>query len=253
MFLLGAGFGKDAGVGAAIGYTNVNSSVLASLNATVVAPTVGVHAIVQDATTGPYNGKTINTEFTAGGLALYFGADASVAVGNVTNTVTAEIGGSVTGSGGGGVMVSALDSSTQSVQAGGGSGGIAAIGASVATTGKSSTVQSGLIANTTVNTSILMVIAAEAGALSADSVAVGGGVVAGQGSAATANETSTVTGRDRRRVIGDDHRNRPGNAGVGFVDAERFRDGGRVCHRRRRARYFDRDVQGVGDRDRRCR
>ena len=70
MFLLGAGFGKDVGVGAAIGYTNVSSSVLANLNAMVVAPIVSVQAVVQDATTGPYAGKTIDTESTAGGLAL---------------------------------------------------------------------------------------------------------------------------------------------------------------------------------------
>jgi hypothetical protein len=198
MFLLGAGFGKDVGVGAGIGYTNVSSSVLANLNAIVVAPSVSVMAAVQDATTGPYAGKTIDSQAVAGGLALYFGADAAVAVGNVTNTVTAELGGSVTGSGGAGVVVGALDSSTQSVSAGGGSGGIAAIGASVAITGKSSTVTAKLLSGTsgangtTINASTLQVGAAEAGALSASSVAVGGGIASGQASAATAKEHSTV-------------------------------------------------------------
>ncbi len=109
MYLLGAGFGKNVGIGAGIGYTSVDSSVLANLSAVVSAPSVTVAAQVKDASTGPYGGQTINTEAIAGGAALYFGADAAVAVGNVANSVTAQLGGSVTGTGGTGVAVMAQE------------------------------------------------------------------------------------------------------------------------------------------------
>ena len=192
LFLLGAGFGKNAGVGAGIGYTIVDSSVLANLSASVTAPTVSVSAAVSDPTTGAYAGKTVDSTAIAGGLALYFGADAAVAIGNVGNTVTAELGGSVTGSGGAGVLVTASDTSTQSSTAGGGSGGIAAIGASVATTSKSSSVTAKILPDATVSSSTVLVSASEGGALSASATAVAGGVVAGDGAAATAKENSTI-------------------------------------------------------------
>ena len=124
MYLLGAGFAKNVGIGAGIGYTSVNSTVLANLSdygrngsgvlvaadtpLAVSAPVVTVAAVVKDATTGPYAGKTIDTEAIAGGAALYFGAAASVAVGNVANTVTALLGGQLTGTGGTGAAVMAL-------------------------------------------------------------------------------------------------------------------------------------------------
>ena len=191
-FLLGAGFGKNVGVGAGIGYTTVNSSVLANLTANVSAPTVSVAAIVKDATTGPYAGKTVDTEAIAGGLSLYFGAQASVAVGNVSNTVTAQLGGTVTGTGGNGVQVSARDTSTQAATAGGGSGGIAAIGVTIATTAKSSSVAAKILDNASVNSSTVAVTATQAGELSASATAVAGGILAGTGAAATAREDSTV-------------------------------------------------------------
>ncbi|UPJ40301.1 leukotoxin LktA family filamentous adhesin [Bradyrhizobium sp. 40] len=192
MFLLGAGFAKNLGIGAGIGYTSVNSSVLANLSAIVAAPSVTVAARVKDADTGPYSGKTVDSEAIAGGAALYFGADAAVAVGNVANTVTAQLGGSVTGTGGTGVAVMAMDSSTQSVTAGGGTGGLAAIGVSIATTGRSSSVAAKVLSNATVNSSTLAVGAGEAGAMSASATAVAGGIVAGDGAVATAKENSTV-------------------------------------------------------------
>ncbi|MBR1143695.1 leukotoxin LktA family filamentous adhesin [Bradyrhizobium sp. AUGA SZCCT0431] len=191
-FLLGAGFGKDVGIGAGIGWTSVNSSVLANLSAIVSAPTVSVAAVVKDATTGPYAGKTVDTESVAGGLSLYFGAQAAVAVGNVTNTVTAQLGGTVTGTGGNGVQVSARDTSTQAATAGGGSGGIAAVGVTIATTAKSSSVAAKILDNASVNSSTVAVTATEGGALSASATAVAGGIVSGTGAAATAKEDSTV-------------------------------------------------------------
>lgn len=192
MYLLGAGFAKNVGIGAGIGYTSVNSSVLANLSAIVSAPTVNVAAVVKDATTGPYGGKTIDTESIAGGAALYFGAQAAVAVGNVANTVTAQLGGQVTGTGGDGVAVMAMDSSTQVVFTGGVSAGAAAVGASVATAGRSSSVAAKVLPNAVVDTSTLSVGAAGAGKLSTTATALGGGIVSGVGADAEAHENSTV-------------------------------------------------------------
>lgn len=193
MYLLGAGFAKNVGIGAGIGYTSVNSSVLANLSAIVSAPSVTVAAVVKDASTGPYGGKTIDTEAIAGGAALYFGAQAAVAVGNVANTVTAQLGGQITGTGGTGVAVMAQDSSTQDVFTGGVTGGAAAVGASVATAGRSSSVAAKVLDDATVNVSTLAVGASGAGRLSTTATALGGGILAGVGADAEAHENSNVT------------------------------------------------------------
>nr|WP_249153855.1 leukotoxin LktA family filamentous adhesin [Bradyrhizobium diazoefficiens] len=192
MYLLGAGFAKNVGIGAGIGYTSVNSSVLANLSAIVSAPSVTVAAIVKDASTGPYAGKTIDTEAIAGGAALYFGAQAAVAFGNVTNTVTAQLGGQVTGTGGTGVAVMAQDTSTQVVFTGGVTAGAAAVGASVATAGRSSSVAAKVLDDAIVNTSTLAVGAAGAGKLSTTATALGGGILAGVGADAEVHENSSV-------------------------------------------------------------
>ncbi len=192
MYLLGAGFGKDVGVGAGIGYTSVSSSVLANLSAVVSAPTVNVAAQVKDADTGPYSGKTIDTEAIAGGAALYFGADAAVAVGNVANTVTAQLGGQVTGTGGSGAAVMARDSSTQVVFTGGVTAGAAAVGASIAMAGRSSSVAAKVLPNAVIDVSTLAVGAGEAGALTTTATALGGGIIAGDGADAASSEISTV-------------------------------------------------------------
>lgn len=193
MYLLGAGFGESVGVGAAVGYTNVSSTVLANLNAIVSAPAVSVVALVKDPTTGPYAGHTVDTTALAGGGALYFGADAAVAIGNVANTVTAELGGSVAGSSStGGVLINANDTSTVDTLTRGASGGIVAVGASVATAGKSSSVSAKVLSSATINAGMLIVSASDSGALSASATAMGGGVIAAQGAGATATETSSV-------------------------------------------------------------
>lgn len=193
MYLLGAGFAKNVGIGAGIGYTSVKSYVLADLTANVTAPSVTVAAVVKDASTGPYAGKTIDTEAIAGGAALYFGADAAVAIGNVANDVTAQLGGHVTGTGGNGVTVMAQDSTTQVVFTGGVTAGAAAVGASVATASRSSTVAAQVLDNAVVDVSTLAVGASGAGTLTTTATALGGGIVAGVGADAEAHENSGVT------------------------------------------------------------
>ncbi|MET4255568.1 hypothetical protein ABIC09_000496 [Bradyrhizobium sp. S3.12.5] len=193
MYLLGAGFAKNVGIGAGIGYTSVNSRVTANLSSAVTAPSVMVAAVVKDAGTGPYAGQTINTEAIAGGAALYFGADAAVAIGNVSNHVTAELGGSVTGTGGAGVAVMAQDSTTQIVFTGGVTAGAAAVGASISTASRSSTVSAEVLQGANVNTSTLAVGAQGAGTLTTTATAFGGGIVAGVGADAEAHENSSVT------------------------------------------------------------
>jgi len=197
MFLLGAGFGKNVGVGAAIGYATVDSSVLANLSAIVVAPTVNVGATVMDPTGGSHPGRTVNIQSVAGGGALYFGGDAAVASGYVGNTVNAEVGGSISGPTGNAPVVNVVanDTSTQSAQTEGASIGIAAVGASVTTAKKTSSVTAQVLANTTINANMASVSASDSGLLSAYSVAVSGGILTGNGSAATATDVATVTAK----------------------------------------------------------
>lgn len=208
MYLLGAGFAKNLGIGAGIGYTSVNSTVFANLSGygrngsgslvavdtplVASAPAVNVTAIVKDATDGPYSGKTADTEAIAGGAGLYFGAQAAVAVGNVSNTVVAMLGGQVTGTGGTGVAVLAQDSTSQVVFTGGASAGAVAVGASVATASRNSSVTARVLDGAVVNTSTLGVGASGAGTLSTTATALSGGIVAGAGADAEAHEDSGV-------------------------------------------------------------
>ncbi|MEY9430037.1 hypothetical protein ABH975_005352 [Bradyrhizobium ottawaense] len=210
MYLLGAGFAKNVGIGAGIGYTSVNSTVLANLSdygrngsgvlvaadtpLAVSAPIVTVAAVVKDATTGPYAGKTVDTEAIAGGAALYFGAQAAVAVGNVSNSVVAMLGGQITGTGGtgNGAAVMAQDSTTQVVFTGGVTGGAVAVGASVATASRASSVAARVLNGSTVNVATLAVGASGAGTLTTTATALGGGIVAGVGADAEAHENSSV-------------------------------------------------------------
>ncbi|GMO97067.1 leukotoxin LktA family filamentous adhesin [Bradyrhizobium sp. TM239] len=210
MYLLGAGFAKNVGIGAGIGYTSVNSTVLANLSdygrngsgvlvaadtpLAVSAPIVTVAAVVKDATTGPYAGKTVDTEAIAGGAALYFGAQAAVAVGNVSNSVVALLGGQITGASGtgNGAAVMAMDSTTQVVFTGGVTGGAVAVGASVATASRTSSVAARVLNGSTVNVATLAVGASGAGTLTTTATALGGGIVAGVGADAEAHENSSV-------------------------------------------------------------
>ncbi|PDT90960.1 leukotoxin LktA family filamentous adhesin [Bradyrhizobium sp. Y36] len=208
MYLLGAGFAKNLGIGAGIGYTSVNSTVFANLSdygrngagnlvaadtpLVASAPAVNVTAIVKDATDGPYAGKTIDTEAIAGGAGLYFGAQAAVAVGNVSNTVVATLGGQITGTGGTGVGVLAQDSTSQVVFTGGASAGAVAVGASVATASRNSSVTARVLDGATINTSTLGVGASGAGTMSTTATALSGGIVAGAGADAEAHEDSGV-------------------------------------------------------------
>ncbi|MBR0816923.1 leukotoxin LktA family filamentous adhesin [Bradyrhizobium liaoningense] len=210
MYLLGAGFAKNVGIGAGIGYTSVNSTVLANLSdygrdgsgvlvaadtrLAVTAPVVTVAAVVKDAATGPYAGKTIDTEAIAGGAALYFGAQAAVAVGNVSNSVVALLGGQITGASGtgNGAAVMAQDSTTQVVFTGGVTGGAVAVGASVATASRTSSVAARVLNGSTVNVATLAVGASGAGTLTTTATALGGGIVAGVGADAEAHENSSV-------------------------------------------------------------
>ncbi|MHC4048420.1 leukotoxin LktA family filamentous adhesin [Bradyrhizobium sp. 25ACV] len=210
MYLLGAGFAKNVGIGAGIGYTSVNSTVLANLSdygrngsgvlvaadtpLAVTAPIVTVAALVKDASDGPYAGKTIDTEAIAGGAALYFGAQAAVAVGNVSNSVVALLGGQITGASGAsnGAAVMAQDSTTQIVFTGGVTGGAVAVGASVATASRGSSVAARVLDGSTVNVATLSVGASGAGTLTTTATSLGGGIVAGVGADAEAHENSSV-------------------------------------------------------------
>ena len=219
-FLLGAGFGKNVGIGAGIGWTSVNSSVLANLSAIVSAPDRqrrGCRARMPRP--GLTRARPSTPRPSPAALALYFGAQAAVAVGNVSNTVTAQLGGTVTGTGGNGVQVSARDTSTQAATAGGGSGGIAAVGVTIATTAKSSSVAAKILDNASVNSSTVAVTANRSRRI----VGVGDG-------GRRRYRLRHRRGRDREgrfhRAGGDrqqrrDHdlRDRPRHPGVGFGDA----------------------------------
>ncbi|MGX1141426.1 hypothetical protein AB7M11_005662 [Bradyrhizobium ottawaense] len=262
MYLLGAGFAKNVGIGAGIGYTSVNSTVLANLSdygrngsgvlvaadtpLAVSAPIVTVAAVVKDATTGPYAGKTVDTEAIAGGAALYFGAQAAVAVGNVSNSVVAMLGGQITGTGGtgNGAAVMAQDSTTQVVFTGGVTGGAVAAGASVATASRASSVAARVLNGSTVNVATLAVGASGAGTLTTTATRARRRYRRGRRCGCGGARELVRAGGDRQQCLDHDIRDRRRHTGVGLDDAQSIERGDRRFGRRRRGRRRHRPVHG---------
>lgn len=193
----GGALSGGVGVGAAVGYTRVNDTVVASLNqATVNASSVTIDAKMTDGQ-GGVAGK-VAAYAGSGGLAAAIGA--SVADVKVSNTVDAVLGGTIGGVGAGAspaVSVSANDNSSVRSDAFGAtvSGG-AALGISLASAVKESTVEASVLDSANVTASSLAVTAASASSVFAAAVAgVGGLYVAGNGSEADATDRASVSAR----------------------------------------------------------
>ncbi len=136
------GLGGGAGVGAGIGVTELDGTVLASIqngwitSATTIVPTdVTAPEITVTATEAPPSGATsVVTDAYAGGAGVGLGFGAAVAVSLDDTNVTANAGGTLTGNSSSGsyLNISATDSSTlKGTTIGVAAGGIGAAGASV--------------------------------------------------------------------------------------------------------------------------
>lgn len=190
----GVGIGGVAGVGAALGFSLVYDTIAASVSHGVVhASTVTVNASMQD---NGGHAVEVDAYAGAGGAAAAIGA--AVAIGTVNNTVTAQLGGTIIGPDAAGattVSLNASDSSsvyTQAVGAAIATDGMA-LGASIATTTKSSLIYAAVIEGASISGySGMTVTAAGSGSLGADSAAGAGGVFAGTGAISTATDHENV-------------------------------------------------------------
>lgn len=190
---VGAGAGA-AGVGAAVAFTRVTDTVTASLTGNVTTSQASVSATMADGS----GGRAVNIQASAGAGGLGAGIGAAVADGAENNTVTANLGGTITGNNTNTASVAAEDSSTVKTQAIGATvGGGAAIGASVAVSSKTTNVSALVAASTTIaNYNGLTVSADERGTVDAQAIAGAGGLAfAGTGAGATANDSGTVNAR----------------------------------------------------------
>lgn len=157
-----------------------NVAVGANSNASISTVAVGIAMSSQVGLAGSVATNLMGTNVSANG--------------NVSNSVVAMLGGQITGTGGTGTgaAVMALDSTTQMVFTGGVTGGAVAVGASVATASRTSSVAARVLNGSTVNVTTLAVGASGAGTLSTTATALGGGIVAGVGADAEAHENSSV-------------------------------------------------------------
>jgi hypothetical protein len=203
---LAQGYGLGGvGVGAAVAYTRLNENVAASLSGTVAANAVNVQATMGDnpaSLPNPPVGSpaphAVDVQAYAGAGGLIGGAGAAVADGAETSSVTANIGGTITGTNAGSVTANAEDhSSVNALGVGAAVGGGVALGVSSGLAAKSSTVTAQLAQSTTVaNYDALNVTAGEDGSVRGKAIAGAGGIgFAGTGAGATATDNGTVKAR----------------------------------------------------------
>lgn len=190
----GVGIGGVAGVGAALAFSLVYDTIAASVSHGVVhASNVTVNASMQD-----NGGRAVEVDAYAGAGGAAAAIGAAIAIGTVNNTVSAQLGGTIIGpdaAGATAVSLSASDSSsiyTNAVGASIATDGMA-LGASIATTTKSSLIYAAVLNGASISGySGMTVTAAGSGSLGADSAAGAGGVFAGSGAISTATDHENV-------------------------------------------------------------
>jgi len=194
-----AGLGGLVGLGGGVGYTRIYDNISASNWGTVTASQIAVTASMANG-----SGAAASVTAYAGGAGAV-GLSAAVADATISNTVTANVGGVLTGDGSGNgsqLFVQAADSSSVSATAGGVSVGAAAVGVVLAYGTKSSTVKASLlpvsigslnngVPQNTYNT--ISVMASDAGSVSASAMGAAGGLLSGTGADSEATDTATVT------------------------------------------------------------
>jgi filamentous hemagglutinin family protein len=189
---IGVAAGAYAGVGGAVAYTDVGSSILATLdNTSPSAPSVSITALNED------NGShAVSTEADAGGGGLV-GIGAGVSIGLMDDTVGANVNGSANGNHSGTFDLSATDTASLSSTAAGGAAGGVAIGVMVATATKNSTVAADTALGSSLSDySSVDVESADSGSVDSSATGVSGGTAgAANAAAATSSDTSNVYAR----------------------------------------------------------
>jgi filamentous hemagglutinin family protein len=190
----GVGAGVGYSVGAAVAYTEIGSTVAATISqGTINATTVTATATVADGT-GPT--ATVKSYAGAGALTAAVGASRSDA--HINNAVTASLGGTINLTSSGTATASALDtSSVRSDAFGATEAGVFGLGISLADATKTSVVAATMAAASNITGGTAATFnAANTGAVYAGAVAGAGGLAgAGVGAQASATDTSSVTSK----------------------------------------------------------
>jgi len=189
------------GIGAAVGFTQVDQQVTADAeDGTIVAGSLTIAAQAED----DGSGHAARTIAAAGAGGLYVGLGAAVANSDVDNSVTAELGSTVNDGAAASttqpptifstsIDVTAADNSSVRADAYGFAGGAAAVGVSVALAKRDSAVAADVLAGANLAAGSVTDSASDGGETWAYSLAGAGGIFAGSGSAATATDDASVT------------------------------------------------------------
>ncbi|WP_179145253.1 leukotoxin LktA family filamentous adhesin [Rhizobium sp. RU36D] len=167
--------GVAVGGGAALTYSESNATVSAYAAGNINAGAIAVNALARDGSAG----AAASSEAFAGAGGLMAGIGAAVAISTGNNNVSATLGGTLTGrSGSSAVLANAMDTTRLSSYAVGATiGGGAAVGASVATSTKSSKVDAtGVDGSRVTGWNNVSISAGTAGALSSKAIAGAGGI-----------------------------------------------------------------------------
>ncbi|TFY97147.1 leukotoxin LktA family filamentous adhesin [Ramlibacter humi] len=193
---VGAGAAGTVGVGGAVGYTRIYDNIIAKSTAsTLNAANVAVGALMRD--NGTDSAAKVKAYVGAAGLV---GVGAGVADAIVRNTVSASLGGTVTGGTGTSntVLVSAQDTSSVATEGVGAAVGAGAVGVVASIADKESQVTAETLAGANVTQyKTIGLTASESGAVTSSAIAAAGGIVAGTGAGSTARDQGNVTATAR--------------------------------------------------------
>ncbi len=186
-----SGFGN--GVGAAVAYTESNATVEAYAAGNITTGVLALNALARDGA----GGAAADTDAYAGAGGLMAGIGAAVAVSKAANNVSVSLNGVINGTGSTSTLIAtAADATTVDSRAVGATfGGGTALGASIATSIKSSTVEAAAVAATSMsNWGTVGIGASTSGAVYSQASAGAGGIGgAAAGAVSTSESTETVT------------------------------------------------------------
>ena len=186
-----SGFGN--GVGAAVAFTESNATVQAYLAGNITARMIGLNALARDGS----GGSAANTDAFAGAGGLAAGIGAAAAVSKANNNVSFSIAGTINGRGGSSTLIAtAMDATTiDSRSVGATFGGGVALGASIATSIRSSTVGGTIAAASQMaNWGEVAIGTGTSGAIYSQAASGAGGIGnAAAGAVATSHSSETVS------------------------------------------------------------
>ncbi|MCB1760831.1 MAG: leukotoxin LktA family filamentous adhesin [Gammaproteobacteria bacterium] len=186
----GFGISLGLGLGGGVGVTNVKGNLYAGADASADLDSTGAITVEAKAFDYAADERAVEMLALSGGAGIV-GLGAAVALADVHNTISAELGGDIDAAGQS-VSISAQDGSSIDIDAYGGSFGAGAVGAVIAHADKRSQLIARTLAGTTVDSGGLGISASVSGAVQSHALGAAGGILAGIGAEAVSTEAVLV-------------------------------------------------------------